>query len=263
MDLDGTLWSLFVSPTAAASRGPKEFLWWSQAKIWGTSLLVGKGQELHFDQYEVLSFLGFVPKVTFLPSKRCLAVVLATWHRVMVRLLPHMPGQEACWGGVHGWVIFSLWEDDHLEVAGQALLPRQRGWALLPLPRSGSRSSWRQPRTTSGGGMGGLRVTVVANPPGNQPSRDHCSSQLSCQWNVLGPLQGTYQQYPWCSSRRPDVDRYIGGWAGAFWRFGCAAALPVAMPESDPEMTSMLSRATERVGPEWRPPPYHHILFRL
>ncbi len=46
----------------------------------------------------------------------------------------------------------------------------------MPLPRSGSRSGCRQRRTTSGGGTGGLRITVVANPPGNQPSRDHHSS---------------------------------------------------------------------------------------
>ncbi len=82
-------------------------------------------------------------------------------------------------------------------------------------------------------------------------------NQLSCQWNVLGPLHGAYQQYPWCSSWRPDVDCCIGGWAGAFWRrrFDCAAAPAVAMPQSDPEIMAMLSRATERVGLEWRPPP--------
>ncbi len=58
--------------------GPKEFLWRSQAKTLGISLLVGEGQKLHFDQWEVLSFPGFVPNVLFLPSKRCLAVVLAS-----------------------------------------------------------------------------------------------------------------------------------------------------------------------------------------
>ncbi len=43
----------------------------------------------------------------------------------------------------------------------------------------------------------------------------------------------------------------------SFWRgrFGCIAAPAVAMPESDLEVTAMLSRATERVGLEWRKPP--------
>ncbi len=43
----------------------------------------------------------------------------------------------------------------------------------------------------------------------------------------------------------------------SFWRgrFGCVAAPAVAMLESDLEVTAMLSRATERVGLEWRKPP--------
>ncbi len=43
----------------------------------------------------------------------------------------------------------------------------------------------------------------------------------------------------------------------SFWRgrFGCAAAPAVSMPESDLEMTAMLSQAAERVGLEWRKPP--------
>ncbi len=43
----------------------------------------------------------------------------------------------------------------------------------------------------------------------------------------------------------------------SFWRgrFGCVTAPAVAMPESDLEVTAMLSRATERVGLEWRKPP--------
>ncbi len=43
----------------------------------------------------------------------------------------------------------------------------------------------------------------------------------------------------------------------SFWRgrFGCVAAPAVAMPESDLEVTAMLSRATGRVGLEWRKPP--------
>ncbi len=43
----------------------------------------------------------------------------------------------------------------------------------------------------------------------------------------------------------------------SFWRgrCRCAAAPAVAMPESDLEITAMLSRAAERVGLEWRKPP--------
>ncbi len=63
--------------------------------------------------------------------------------------------------------MFSLREEDHLGVVGQA---------PLPPPRSGSRPGCSQARNTSGGDMGGLKVIVVANPPGNQPSRDHRSS---------------------------------------------------------------------------------------
>ncbi len=68
-------------------------------------------------------------------------------------------------------------------------------------------------------------TTVVANPQGTIAPLA-LRNQLSCQWNVLGPLKGAYQQYPWCSSRRPDVDRCIGGWAGASGEED-SAALPL------------------------------------
>ncbi len=54
-----------------------------------------------------------------------------------------------------------------------------RGRALLPLPQSSVRPGGSQARTTSGSSMGVLSVTVVANPPGNQPSGDHRSSSAS------------------------------------------------------------------------------------
>ena len=98
MGLDGTLWSLFVSPTAATSRGPKEFLWRSQPKTLGINMLVGEREKLHFDQREVLSFLAYVTKVFFLPSKRCLAVVLASlsWRRWTVCLCSSTKTQSKC-----------------------------------------------------------------------------------------------------------------------------------------------------------------------
>ncbi len=45
-------------------------------------------------------------------------------------------------------------------------------------------------------------------------------------------------------------------WSFCRGRFSCNAAPAVAMPESDLEMTAMLSRAAERLGLEWRKPPY-------
>ncbi len=85
--------------------------------------------------------------------------------------------------------------DAHLGVAGQAPLPRKRGGALLPSSQSSSRPGCRQTRSTSGGRTGGLRITVVADPQGTIAPLA-LRNQLSCQWNVLGPLQGAYQQYP-------------------------------------------------------------------
>uniref|UniRef100_A0A673GR39 non-specific serine/threonine protein kinase n=1 Tax=Sinocyclocheilus rhinocerous TaxID=307959 RepID=A0A673GR39_9TELE len=55
----------------------------------------------------------------------------------------------------------------------------QGGGAPLPLPRSSVCSGGSQAWTTSGSSTGGLRVTVVANPSGNQPSGDHHSSSAS------------------------------------------------------------------------------------
>lgn len=52
----------------------------------------------------------------------------------------------------------------------------KRGGAPLPLPQSSSRHGGIKVGPTSGSSTGGLRVTVMANPPGNQPSRDHRSS---------------------------------------------------------------------------------------
>ncbi len=89
-------------------------------------------------------------------ASRAWAVSMLRWHSWMRHLL--MVGRWSSWS------------------CGQAPLPRQRGGALLPLPRSGSRSGCRQTRITSGRGTGDLRITVVANSPGNQPSRDHRSS---------------------------------------------------------------------------------------
>ncbi len=60
---------------------------------------------------------------------------------------------------------------------------------LRPPSRSSSRPGCRQARSTSGGSTAGLRITVVANPQGTIAPLA-LRNQLSCQWNVLGPLKG-------------------------------------------------------------------------
>ncbi len=91
--------------------------------------------------------------------------------------------------------------DAHLGVAARLRYLGKRA-ELLPPSRSTSRPGWRQARSTSGGSTAGLRITVVANPQGTIAPLA-LRNQLSCQWNPY--------QYPWHSSRRPDVDRCIGG----------------------------------------------------
>ncbi len=122
-------------------------------------------------------------------SGRCLA--LGEWSRS----LPHVP--------------HLLTVDAHLKVAAR-LRYLDKGAELLPPSRSSSRPGCRQARSTSDGSTAGLRITVVANPQGTIAPLA-LRNQLSCQWNVLGPLKGAYQQYPWHSSQRSDVDRCIGG----------------------------------------------------
>ncbi len=131
------------------------------------------------------------------------------------------------WGSTlrwRSWMSHLLTVDAHLGVAAR-LHYLDKGAELLPPSRSSSRPGCRQARSTSGGSTAGLRTTVVANPQGTIAPLA-LRNQLSCKWNVLGPLKGAYQQYPWCSSRRPDVDRCIGGWAGASGEED-SAALPL------------------------------------
>ncbi len=77
--------------------------------------------------------------------------------------------------------------DAHLGVADR-LRYLDKGVELLPPSRSSSRPGCRQARSTSGGSTAGLRITVVANPQGTI-APFALRNQLSCQWNMLGPLK--------------------------------------------------------------------------
>ncbi len=102
----------------------------------------------------------------------------------------------------------------------------RRGGIPLALPRSSSSGR----RTTSAQGQGDLRITVRASPSSTSPRASHSSST---------------------SHRLGFPDEYAG--------YSAQAALPpsgrVALPESDPELTAMLSRAAESIGLHYRRPP--------
>ncbi len=150
------------------------------------------------------------------------------------------------------WISHLLIVDAHLGVAAR-LRYLDKGTELLPPSRSSSRPGCRQARSTSGGSTAGLRITVVANPQGTIAPLA-LRNQLSCQWNVLGPLKAAVSLALLPTTRCRLLHRRVSR-SFCRGRFGCAAAPAVAMPESDLEMTAMLSRAAERVGLKWRKPP--------
>ncbi len=96
---------------------------------------------------------------------------------------------------------------------------------------------------------------------GGKPSRDHRSScapqPVELPMERAGPSKRSVPAVSLAllpTTRCRSLHRRV---SRSFWRgrFGCVAAPAVAMPESDLEVTAMLSRATERVGLEWRKPP--------
>ncbi len=128
----------------------------------------------------------------------------------------------------------------------------------LALPRSSS-SGFR--RATSAHGQGDLRITVRASPSSTSPQASH-SSSASHHLAFPDELAGSSDRAgPSISFGAPADDRTSiaasGDELGS--RDDDSAALPpsgsVVLPESDPELTAMLSRAAESVGLHWRPPP--------
>uniref|UniRef100_A0A671LNG3 Band 4.1-like protein 3 n=1 Tax=Sinocyclocheilus anshuiensis TaxID=1608454 RepID=A0A671LNG3_9TELE len=127
----------------------------------------------------------------------------------------------------------------------------ERGGVPLPLPRSSSLPGRSQGRTTSGSSSGGLSITVVATPVRKQPPRDRQSSSTSQPVEPPQEHAGpSTKSVPAVSFGAPPDDRMTitasEGKPELFGEEDSAALLPsemVARPESDPEMTAMLSRA--------------------
>ncbi len=154
--------------------------------------------------------------------------------------------------------MFSLREHDHRDAALQ-IPPRQTGGGIpLAMPRSSSSGSRR---ATSAHGQGDLRVIVRASPSSASPRASHSSSALHHLVFLVELAVSSDRAGPSILSGAPADDRMSIATSEGELGSGDddSAALPpsgrVALPESDPGLTAMLSRAAESVGLHWRPPP--------
>ncbi len=134
----------------------------------------------------------------------------------------------------------------------------KRGCIPLAMPHS---SSCGSRRATSAHGQGDMRITVRASPSSASLWASH-SSSASHHLVFPDELAGSSDRAgPSISFRAPEDDRM--SIAASEDKLGSgddnSAALPpsgrVALPESDPELTAMLSRAAQSVRLHWRPPP--------
>ncbi len=133
----------------------------------------------------------------------------------------------------------------------------RRGGIPLALPRSSSSGR----RTTSAQGQGDLRIIVRASPSSASPRASHSSSTLH-RLGFPDEYAGSSDRAgPSISFGAPADDRVSITASGDELGSGedDSAALPpsgrVALPESDPELTAMLSRAAESIGLHYRRPP--------
>ncbi len=133
----------------------------------------------------------------------------------------------------------------------------RRGGIPLALPRSSSSGR----RTTSAQGQGDLRITVKGSPSSASPRASH-SSSTSHHLGFPDEYAGSSDRAgPSISFSAPADDRLSITASGDELGSGedDSAALPpsgrVALPESDPELTAMLSRAAESTGLHYRRPP--------
>ncbi len=132
----------------------------------------------------------------------------------------------------------------------------QRGGVPVPLPRSNPPQ-----RVAASGDTGDLRITVSAFPSGSQPPRKPHSSCTPQPAELPEERGGPSQRCaPSVSFGAPLDDRMsIAASEGEsdFAGDDASAQLPpsgtVAVPDADPEMMAMLSRAANRVGLVWNP----------
>ncbi len=134
----------------------------------------------------------------------------------------------------------------------------QRGGVPVPLPRSNPPQ-----RVAASGDTGDLRITVSAFPSGNQPPRKPHSSCTPQPAELPEERGGPSQRCaPSVSFGAPLDDRMSiaasegeSDFAGDDASAQLSPSGTVAVPDTDPEMMAMLSRAANRVGLVWNPPP--------
>ncbi len=171
------------------------------------------------------------------------------------------------------WMSHLLIVDAHLGVVSR-LRYLDKGAELLPTSRSSSRPGCRQARSTSGGSMSGLRITVVANPQGTITPLAQATS-----WAANGTCYICLALLPTirCQSLHRRVSR-------SFWRgrFGCAAGAGGAVSceckcvlipsppgranhasSSGPVGTRLVSPARLMWPGEMLPPPYTTALLQV
>ncbi len=168
------------------------------------------------------------------------------WSRALLR----MPGLSARWGSVCGWVMYPCGMMTISELRSRLQL-LQRGGVPVPLSRSNPPQ-----RVAASGDTGDLRITVSAFPSGSQPPRKPHSSCTPQPAELPEERGGPSQRCaPSVSFGAPLDDRMsIAASEGEsdFAGDDASAQLPpsgtVAVPDTDPEMMAMLSRAANRVG---------------
>ncbi len=134
----------------------------------------------------------------------------------------------------------------------------QRGGVPVPLPRSNPPQ-----RVAASGDTGDLRITVSAFPSGNQRPRKPHSSCTPQPAELPEERGGPSQRCaPSVSFGAPLDDRMSiaasegeSDFAGDDASAQLSPSGTVAVPDTDPEMMAMLSRAANRVGLMWNPPP--------
>ncbi len=185
--------------------------------------------------------------------------VVVTWPLVMVMI-------TACLGLAHAEVALMDGTCSHcgnmtISVLRSRLQYLEETGAPSYIPRSSFSSGPAQKKPTSVNNLGDLRVTVRNTQPSQSPRTPH--SSMTLQPVELPRVRADLScAVPVVTFGAPPEDQMsIAASEGERMSSGDedSAALPpsgvAALPESDPEMAAMLSRAAASVGLEWNPPP--------